>query len=920
MTNQYNPQEVEKTLRLICPDQVFEIRALNASLDGNRFKGIVFGYFNNIALAVQELRRIQAATGVYFTPNPVKPELLARAHNKLRMSKGDALTSDADILERRWWLIDIDTVKASGISATEEQRQRSQQVAKVVFDYLTQECGFPAPLCADSGNGFHLLLPLLDGVLDPAPYKAALYALAQRFNNADATIDQTVHNAGRIWKLYGTLVCKGDELPEQGILHRQSQLFDPPSSLVGLDHARLQHWLTTVTGVATPVANTQVQIVSRNLPAIDAANAFDWLDQWLARFFPEAGAPEPWEAVAGGRIWKFACPWVPEHGHKARITQHPTGGISAGCFGGRCRDQHWPQLRNLKEPDWRKQPITPSEPWPEPVPLPKPAIAPLNPLLIPAAFRPFLLDIAQRLQVPLDFPAVGLLTMAGSLIGRKVQVFPLQHGDWHEPANLWGLVVGPPGVKKTPSLLAALAFLLKAQAQEFQRVEPLKQQHEIEAKVQDAKVKGATRKLEEAIHKGDATKIKTAQTALEQLLQTPPVKPEPRRYYVQDSTVEQLQMILLNHPNGTLLFRDELAGLLKSLEKAGRETDRAFYLESWSGKHGMSIDRVGRGSHHIPAVCLSLVGTIQPGRLREYLQASLAGGAGDDGLVQRFQLMVCPDIEAYVHHDVVPDQLAAQRVTTLLAQLDAFQISTLLAGTCPYREKVGILGYGFSPVAQAHFDTWYTVLQNRIRASEGLNEALKAHLSKYGSLMAKLALIFHLIDVVAGRLQGAEAQAIQAENALRAIAWCEYLETHAAHLYGSVKNGAQVDTALKLLAKMKDGVLGQEFAVWEVIRKGWAGLKATKDVELALTLLEDLGWVRLQRCSDTGGRPSEKALVHPCLRELLRDAPAMATYPTAWLDQLTAQVAQPPLTVPLSSVDGTAEERSLADRQLMTGW
>jgi hypothetical protein len=97
-------------------------------------------------------------------------------------------------------------------------------------------------------------------------------------------------------------------------------------------------------------------------------------------------------------------------------------------------------------------------------------------------------------------------------------------------------------------------------------------------------------------------------------------------------------------------------------------------------------------------------------------------------------------------------------------------------------------------------------------------------------------------------------------------------------------------------------------------------LKATKDVELALTLLEDLGWVRLQRCSDTGGRPSEKALVHPCLRELLRDAPAMATYPTAWLDQLTAQVAQPPLTVPLSSVDGTAEERSLADRQLMTGW
>lgn len=905
MTIQYNPQEVEQTLRLLCPGQVTEIRALNATLDGSKYPGTVFGYFDNPAQAAQQLQRIGTATGIYFIPNAIAPAALARSCNHLKLFRqGEVLTGDKDIIERRFWLIDIDAVRVSGVSATPAQKQAASLVAKAVFEFLTQECGFPEPFCGDSGNGYHLLLPLANGVLDPAPYKAALTHLADRFDTPAAKLDLTVCNPARLWKLYGTLACKGSEIPAQGIIHRPSRLLLTPTGMERLEQAAFEQWLTSVSP-ATATPRPAPALPGATPPATDS---FDWLDQWLATYFPEAGQPEPWDAVAGGRIWRMDCPWVPEHGKKARITQHPSGAISAGCFGGRCHDQHWAQLRDLKQPGWRQQALAPQEPWPDPQPVPHATVAPLAPLLLPEVLRPFLEDIAQRMQVPIDFPAVGLIILIGSLLGRQRVVFPNRNSEsWWEPANLWGLLVGMPGIKKSPALDAALDFAYSAQVQAKQEHDPVRQQYEADQKVYEAKLKAQGKKLEAAIEKGDATKEAAAQQALEQLLQTPPQKPPLRRYYVQDTTVEKLQEILLENPNGTLLARDEIMAWLKSLEKSGRESDRAFYLEAWTGKRGISVDRIGRGSLQIPSVVLSLVGGIQPGRLREYLQASLEGGSGDDGLIQRFQLLVCPVIGTYVHHDVAADQRAAQQVAHLLAT-----IATLPAAAyAPYRRKEALLGYGFSPDAQSHFNTWYIALQHRLRSGQLPHLALQAHLSKYGSLLAKLALIFHVLDVVSGRLTGAAAYAIQTESTLRAMAWCEYLETHAVHLYGSVKSGAQPSTAEHLVKKLQDGALGPELAVWEIVRKGWRDLQDTKDVELALSLLEDLGWVRRYRDTATQGRPAERVRVHPNVRDFPRVTTNAGGYPTAGLEQLRQHRATATATTfPASDEDS---DRMLAD-------
>ncbi len=65
-----------------------------------------------------------------------------------------------------------------------------------------------------------------------------------------------------------------------------------------------------------------------------------------------------------------------------------------------------------------------------------------------------------------------------------------------------------------------------------------------------------------------------------------------------DTTVEKLGELLNQNPRGLLLMRDELSGLLRTLDKPGREGDREFFLEGWNGTGSYTYDRISRGTTH----------------------------------------------------------------------------------------------------------------------------------------------------------------------------------------------------------------------------------------------------------------------------------------------------------------------------------
>ncbi len=78
--------------------------------------------------------------------------------------------------------------------------------------------------------------------------------------------------------------------------------------------------------------------------------------------------------------------------------------------------------------------------WPEPQPLPRgrPPVPALPGALLPGALAPWVVDVAERVQCPPDFVAVGVLVAAAAVIGRKVAIRPKRQDDWAVVPNLWG--------------------------------------------------------------------------------------------------------------------------------------------------------------------------------------------------------------------------------------------------------------------------------------------------------------------------------------------------------------------------------------------------------------------------------------------------------------------------------------------------
>src|SRR5262249_32168634 len=107
---------------------------------------------------------------------------------------------------------------------------------------------------------------------------------------------------------------------------------------------------------------------------------------------------------------------------------------------------------------WSSQQSGGNMPWPEPGGLPGGLLpVPVLPdVMIPEPFRGWLSDVAERMQCPLEFPTVGALVAVAGLVGRRVGIRPKRHDDWLVVPNLWGLVIGRPGVMKSPALAEAL--------------------------------------------------------------------------------------------------------------------------------------------------------------------------------------------------------------------------------------------------------------------------------------------------------------------------------------------------------------------------------------------------------------------------------------------------------------------------------
>jgi hypothetical protein len=506
-----------------------------------------------------------------------------------------------------------------------------------------------------------------------------------------------------------------------------------------------------------------------------------------------------------------------------------------------------------------------SQAWPEkPVALDiqLPAVEELRESLIPGPLSKWVFDVAKRMDnAAPDFVAAAAVVQAGALLGRKVGIRPKRHDDWVVIPNLWGGLVGMPASMKTPALEAALKPIKRLAAKAKIDYEDALKNHDFDKVIYAAQHKALKETLqakakELTLDKGSADDLKAFKKEFEELKE--PEAPIQRRYVTNDTTIEKLAEILAENPDGILYYADELMRFLRGLDRVGREADRAFYLEAWNGSGSFEVDRIGRGSIFVPALCVSLLGGIQPGPLSKYVIDAMEDTDKADGLLQRFQVMVYPDLRSNPT-DIIPDAKArnkAYEVFENLANLDAGEF-----GAAASPDDVPTIG--FSEEAQEIFNEWRAEFESRYGSKDQL-VAIQSHMLKFRSLFASLALIFEAIDFVGGSSSGGSISKI---SAMRAAGWCEYLESHALRVYSPLMDTPERRAEL-LLHKILTKEIKPGAKVREIYRKQWSGLKTYESVAEALAILSHHGWVRITKVNPAGrGRPTEVLQVHPELRD-----------------------------------------------------
>lgn len=403
---------------------------------------------------------------------------------------------------------------------------------------------------------------------------------------------------------------------------------------------------------------------------------------------------------------------------------------------------------------------------------------------------------------------------------------------------------------KSPALAEALRPLNALEAEARERFEAEMRQHEAAAMVQAEAKKVTADRIRKALKAGTAT---DASAYALDALDGDRTAPARRRYKTSDSTVEKLGELLRDNPRGLLVFRDELTGFLRSLDKEGAEGSRAFYLEAWNGNGEYIADRIGRGTVDIEGACVAVLGGIQPGPLAGYLRDALRGGALDDGLMQRFQLLVWPD-DPHEWRDVDrwPDSGARQQAVEVFERLDRLDDGRLIA-ELDDGDRRALPFVRFAPDAQEAFTEWRADLETRLRARTEA-PAVEAHLAKYRKLTPALALLGHLADCPSGG-------AVTLPALLRACAWADYLESHARRVYGAQALG-EIEAARELLRRLRRGDLPAAFGLRDVYRPCWR-LLDRDGAAAAVQVLVDHDWLRAERDADTGGRPSLRYVAHP---------------------------------------------------------
>ena len=380
----------------------------------------------------------------------------------------------------------------------------------------------------------------------------------------------------------------------------------------------------------------------------------------------------------------------------------------------------------------------------------------------PEKIREIVLDLSRYENFNVEYTASIILSAVATAIGNSCHI--RIKGEWRTAPALYMMLVGRPGLGKTPPL----GFIYRPVSEQDDRM--FEKFNEEWTEYEKSMAAGS--------RQDDSVR---------------PRKPRLVTTVISDFTPEAMISVHQYNPRGIALVVDEILALFNSVKRySSRNNLIEDLLTAYSGQPLKAVRKSESRPVFIKAPCINIIGSIQTNLLSEIFKADFVA----NGLTDRFLFVYPKDrkISVWRRNDRNtgrPDIIGKWRDI----------LGRVLDMPCIVDEKsntVSPLVINMDDEAEEYFYSWYNGIIEEVNAIEDDNE-VESRKMKLNGNAARLALIFQIMKWATGEgeMRSIELDAVKA--AIRMIEYYEesYRRTQEAVITGSI--GDTKDAWLSLL-------------------------------------------------------------------------------------------------------------------------
>jgi len=326
--------------------------------------------------------------------------------------------------------------------------------------------------------------------------------------------------------------------------------------------------------------------------------------------------------------------------------------------------------------------------------------------IFPKPVQSYILECNSKLDSNVDYMGCSLLWLISVCIGNAIEI-EVKRG-WNENATIWISLVGKAGIGKTPSINNIIFPLQKINSRE---------------------IKAYYKELEKF-------EFYDALPAKEKKEYPEVQKPVKKQFIANDITLEALIDLHQESDNAVGMFKDELAGWLKDMNRYRAGSDLEFWLSCWSSK-SVSLNRLTRKGSFIDKPFIPVLGGIQPSILNSFYTEENK----DNGFMDRM-LLSFPDAKIELYNE---NELDYEILEWFKDNVVCFYDT--LKGVIK-RNQDGIIESLTAKFSEDAKKEWMRIFNDisNFQNDDNENEYLKSMYPKQKSYIPRFALLIHVFD------------------------------------------------------------------------------------------------------------------------------------------------------------------------------